>query len=474
MKKKFVLRFAESCLFLALLCAVVLAAGNVTERKKSRNLFGAFLEDPGQYDVLFFGDSRFMNGMLPLDMWEDYGVAGYNLSCYGNTMPVSYWSMMNAFDYAVPELVVIAVNGIDEEKKITFASGDVHTALDFWPLSPTKARAVDDLLYDPDDPDFKDDNGDLYRDLKWEFLFSLGKYHSRWSELTKDDFAWQNPGGRGGEMLIDVLSYWDYDIIDEEEYAEEFGYGYSYLRAMIEECQSRGVDVMLLNMPALPMINEQKHANTVRSVADEYGIDYVDLSRLDCVVDYTVDCYDQQPHLNVSGSQKMTTYLGSYIKERYGLPDHRGEARYQDWGRQLEAYLDQKMKTMLAQQKLSSILMLLHDRDYDFRLWLSGDSPVYYDEQAILLMHNIARERVLYGEEYSKWSNSMYPLEIFDEALWEGAPYYLSRIDGEAAECMGEAAEQMAANAFESHHSAAVVIEVIDRRTGSPIGQMRF
>jgi len=42
-------------------------------------LFGGFLEEPGLYDVLFFGDSQFMNSMLPMELWAEYGIAGYNL-----------------------------------------------------------------------------------------------------------------------------------------------------------------------------------------------------------------------------------------------------------------------------------------------------------------------------------------------------------------------------------------------------------
>ena len=71
-----------------------------------------FLEEPEAYDVLFLGDSRFMNGMLPLEIWEDYGIAGYNLSCHGSSLPVTYWSLCNALDYAQPKLVVIAVDGV--------------------------------------------------------------------------------------------------------------------------------------------------------------------------------------------------------------------------------------------------------------------------------------------------------------------------------------------------------------------------
>ena len=156
MKKKTWLRVLESCVFVVLACAVLAGATRVLERKASRNQFGPFLDDPQQYDVLFFGDSHFVNSLFPMELWKDYGIAGYNLACYGNTMPANYWSMMNALDYADPEVVVVAVNGVQKDLKVTGSSSDLHTALDFYPLSRTKARAIEDLM---DDPYAADDDG---------------------------------------------------------------------------------------------------------------------------------------------------------------------------------------------------------------------------------------------------------------------------------------------------------------------------
>ena len=175
-------------------------------------------------------------------------------------------------------------------------------ATDFWPLTVNKARMLDDLLDDPEDPDFKDAEGSLYRELKGEFLFPLGKYHSRWHELTKDDFSRRRSYVKGGESLVGVYPIWDYELVDEENYAEEIGYSYAYLRRSIEECQRRGIDVLLIHLPNPQIINSQRHANTARSIADEYGIDFVDATSLDSIVDYAVDCYDPDPHLNLSGT----------------------------------------------------------------------------------------------------------------------------------------------------------------------------
>ena len=474
MKKKTWRNALEACVFCLLLIAVIFGASKLLERKRSRDLFGGFLEEPELYDVLFFGDSQFMNGMIPMEMWEDYGIAGYNLACYGNVLPISYWTMINALDYAQPKLVVLAVNGLNEAHKVSNYSGDLHTAMDFWPLTANKARMIEDLLYDPEDPDFTDVEGNRYRDLKWEFYFTLGKYHSRWSELSPADFAQRLPYVKGGESLVGVTPIMDYELVNENDYAEESGYAYSYLRAAIEECQRRGIEVLLVHMPAPEYVNSQRHANTVGSIAQEYGIGFVDTTYLDSIVDYAVDCFDREPHLNTSGTLKMTDFLGSYLQAHYDLPDRRSDVRYAHWHEQLDAYKSAKLDTLRAQEELSNVLMLLNDQDVDVRMMIKPEAPVYYDDTDILLVHNIARERVLAGEEYDKWSSFMYPLEGFDLALAQQQPYYLYRSGETLLEYTGEAATSAALETFGQEGEWTVAIEVIDRRNGQTAAQMRF
>lgn len=467
-------RIAEATIFFVLLVTAVFVVSRVVERKQSRDLFAGFLEEPEAYDVLFFGDSQFMNGMLPMEMWEDYGIAGYNLSCYGNVMPTTYWSIINALDYATPKLVVLSINGLNEVHKVSNYSGDLHTAIDFWPLTPNKVRMIEDLLYDPEDPDFSDVSGYVYRELKPEFYFKLGKYHSRWSELTWNDFKTRPDYVKGGELLVGLMPIMDYELVNENAFAEEGGYSYSYLRAAIEECCKRGIEVLLVHMPAPQYIDSQKHANTVRSIAEEYEIGFVDTTYMDSIVDYAVDCCDAEPHLNVSGALKMTAFLSSYIHDHYELPDRRDEVSYLHWNKQLDDYKDMKMELICDQEELDYVLMLLHDRDFDVRIAIGPKAIRNFDEQRIILMHNIVRERVLSGEEFEKWSNFMYPLREFETAVYDESAYFLHKQEGGFVEWIGEAAHMQALETFERFEEGDIMIEIIDRRHGKPVKQLCF
>ena len=47
-------------------------------------------------------------------------------------------------------------------------------------------------------------------------------------------------------------------------------------------------------------------------------------------MDYSKDMSDGG-HLNFSGNYKFTNYFGSILKEKYDIPDHRGDKNYISW-----------------------------------------------------------------------------------------------------------------------------------------------
>ncbi len=472
MKKKLLL-VLESCAFVALALGLLIGLTNLTERKAGRNQFGPFLKDPQAYDVLFFSDSRLVNAVFPMELWDDYGIASYNLACYGTTLPVTHWSILNALDYASPKVVVLATNGVSNPDKAMSNSSEAHTALDFFPLTRNKARAIEDLM---SDPKAVDEDGNRYVDMKWEYYFPLGKYHSRWHELTPEDWKGGTPGVQNGaEIMVDVAYEEPYEIIEEDLYAEQTGVGYIYLRRIIETCQSRGIEVLLVNLPYHPAPEIlQRHANTVGSIAEEYGVGYVDFVRLDSVVDYAVDCYDLYAHLNVSGGLKVTDYLGRYMVDHYGLEDRRQDPAYAPWADRREAYMAHKKQLLGEQTELEHALLLLHDFDYDVRVALAPDSPVYFSDTAIMLMHNIPREHVYEESQYAMASSAMYPLAVFDEAIWDNAPYFLSTDGGVTTELAGEEAVMAAQAVFGARAGAGACLQAVDRRTGELVAQMIF
>ena len=499
MKRKKLFRVIEGAAFCALLVCVIAALSWGLERKASVSRLGPFIERAGEFDVLFVGDSHVVNDVFPMELWRDYGIASYNIASYGNTMPVTYWTVMNALDYADPKLIVIGVMDVDAHYKLTGSSSDVHTAFDGYPLSLTKIRAIEDLMADSYETD---DDGNYYADMRWEYYFTLGKYHTRWNELRMSDFGYEPNRMKGAQMAIGVANPNDYELIDGSLASSEETTGFDYLKKLIVECQDRGIGVLLVHLPYPATQAQQEAANAVYYVAQDYGVDYIDFVYLDQVVDYQTDCYDPYSHLNPSGALKVTDYLGRYISQTFEIPDRREDAGYAAWEKDYEDYLQYRQKMLRDQGDLRSVLMLLHDASLSACISIAPGSDAYRDEKVLRLLQNIAREHVFEDDEEVKWADSLMPLERLDGAAERQDAYFLLvdrggdaliteragetdeafetsfgtlryRMDGEGASLLREDGSDCFASA-QGKSALGIQMLIVDDRTRETVAAMRF
>lgn len=425
--KKNVLRAVKVLIFCAILVALIVGASVLLERKESREKLTPFYERAAQTDVLLLGDSHMLSAVYPLELWRDYGITAYNLASYNNTLPVSYWLLCCALDVCSPRVVIVDINDISCFSRVSTRSGDVHTALDGVPLGRTKLAAIDDLMSDPEEID---ENGNRYPDLKAEFIFPLALYHARWSELKPEDIRPEYSRYLGAQMQINVAEPAEYDLIGDA--VGEQGYGFVYLRRIVEACRTRGIDVVFTNVPYPPAgENDQPYANAVYYTAEELGVEYIDFVYMDQIVDYTTDCYDANSHMNPSGARKVTDYLGQVLSDYYDVPDHRGDTAYALWDSDYDAYVGDKVQLLREQTGIENFLMMLHDSDFSACVAISADSAIREDARLVQLLQNIGR-RHLYEEDTfdSVFADGLMPLERLEEAGEQGEAY-LAVIDRE-------------------------------------------
>ena len=428
-------RLLSAAAFLAVLILLFAGLNRVFEYKGSREKLTPFFERAEQLDVLFFGDSHTCSAIYPMELWADYGIAAYNLSNYNLTIPISYWVMRNALRVCQPEVVVLDVNQVWEQAKLCASSSDMHTALDGLPMSRTKLEALFDLT---DDPLLTDDKGQRYQDLRSEFIFPLIKYHTRWNDLTMQDLKPHYNQELGGERNIAVALPAAYEITAST--ADEQGFGFIYLRRFIEDCQSRGIRVLLTNLPyPCPNNNEEQlYTNAVVYTAEEYGIEYLDFVYMDQIVDYSTDCYDDASHLNPSGAWKVTDFIGQHLSQTYGLPDHRGEAAYSSWDSDYAAYRARKLESLRQEPDPYAFLMLLSDPSFSTILLLPENSAAYTDSSAMQLLQNAGRRHLLYADtNEAVWSDALMPLEQITQPVGESYLAVIDRGSGTIGECVG-------------------------------------
>jgi hypothetical protein len=96
---------------------------------------------------------------------------------------------------------------------------------------------------------------------------------------------------------------------------------------------------ILVSSPSTKNWNFKKH-NCINQYAKQHSLSYLDmnLSVEEMDINWNEDSKDGGDHLNLKGAQKATTFLGSWLKNKLELPDHRAEESYQPWNTQLEKY----------------------------------------------------------------------------------------------------------------------------------------
>lgn len=376
-------RIAGSLIVIVLLCYILSALSPIVREKNQWCRKPTFLENCDDINVLFLGTSHAVNAIFPMELWGEYGIASYNMAGHGNTIPNSYWVMMNALDYAEPKLIVLDCSGISSPQKTS--DSYLHWSMDCFKLSKNKIHAINDLF-----PDMS---------KRIEYLWDFSLYHSRWNDITREDFEEQQYIHYGGEPRIDVVipnKIKNITTITKEPFET---YGTEYLRKIIDECQSRGIAILLTYLPFPAVEFQLNESLVVRDIANEYGINYINFLETN-IVDYSTDCYDTDSHLNPSGAEKITNYIGSYIKSKYQIEDKRRNEQFQDWNENYELYKSYKIDTIKEQTNLATYLMLLRNKDISLCLYIKGNSDILNDEQIYNLIDNtsIYQELILLNQ----------------------------------------------------------------------------
>lgn len=304
--------FTGGLLLLLLLVSFVLMPKGNGEKSGFlyRDAKGIIAEPADTVDVLFLGDSEVYATISPMQLWEEQGITSYDCSTGGQRLFDTLALLKTALQNQKPDLVVLETNA-------TFRKFSI---------------------------------GEVAYNKAGEFL-SVFTYHDRWKwfkpkELfQKKDFSWTSDL-KGFRLNTEVQAasksrYKDYMKADKDFKAIPEK-NVSYIDAIRQVCKDHGIRFMLLSTPSSKNWDMKKH-NTIADLAEKRDLSFVDLNleQEEIGIDWETDTKDKGDHLNLYGAQKVTTYLGKYLKETYDLKDHRGEDGYDNWDNCLNRYQKQ-------------------------------------------------------------------------------------------------------------------------------------
>ena len=315
----------------------VLMPKYVSEAQDGR-LIAEYYDSAQNHDVVFVGDCEVYENISPVTLWQEYGISSYVRGSPQQLIWHSYYLMEETLQYEKPEAFVFNVLSMKYGEPQSEAYN--RLALDGMKWSASKAASINASMTEEED--------------FITYLFPLLRFHSRWSELTAEDFEYafqETPqlSINGYLMRIDV------DGVEELRTGRELAdYSFAdvcweYLDKMRLLCEENGVELILMKAPTnTPQWYwYEEWDQQIEAYAQEHGLRYYNFLEVtdEIGLDYTTDTYDQGGHLNLSGAEKLSAYFGAILRDELGLTGHKGEAEYEEIWQELTAQYEQIRQT---------------------------------------------------------------------------------------------------------------------------------
>lgn len=399
-------KIISSIVFVILLALAIGKCADVLEYKEARKKYIPFFESKTNFDVVFLGTSHMQNHVLPMEMWDKYGIASYNWGYYNCTPAENYYLIQDIIKYTSPKVVVIDIHGIvdyddfNNGKYRTDRIEQQHVQFDELPLSRSKIEASQDVFDDYDDNE----------DFIWNFIM----YHNRWSELGQSDFDYEITTEKGSHFL-NGLGRVNFVPISSDQKIEINSVCYPYFLKTLEYCNQQNIQVLCTCNPYATNKTQQRVANTMVDVIKNYpNCQYVNMLN-ENILDFNTDIYSDDSHLNYSGALKTTLWLGQYLSENYSLTDYSDN---ESWNTDYMLYYEYKVSILKSQKLLVNYLVQLVDTDFSVSAEIY-DSNLMNSDRLMLLFDNADISPVLSSTESGYCAKLIITSQITGEIVEE-------------------------------------------------------
>lgn len=316
------IKFMTSVIIISLIFARL---GNVLAANYDGNqsMISFYQMERDTVDVMFYGSSHIYTGVNTAELWDDYGIAGYNLAGSVQTLWNTYYNIEETLKYQSPQMLVVDLYGIliqDEYR----ASSNVIKNVSSMRFSLNKIKNVWNSV--PHE----------------EFLSCLASYpltHDSYREVKQGNYDREinNIGGKWYKGYKPSYGVTKYNTLPKLENIQEKKMptekNIKYLDKITQLAQKHQIQLAFIIVPYEGITDEERKLyNWVKDYAEENDILFLDgnLNLAAMGFDPVTD-YAEASHLNYYGSCKFTEYLGKWLIDNCNLEDHRGEPKWDSW-----------------------------------------------------------------------------------------------------------------------------------------------
>lgn len=287
----------------------------IPERNKS--IYAIQREPEGTIDILVLGDSLSYSSVSPMSLWNRHGYAAFVCGQPGQDMNESEKMLRIALETQSPKVVILETNAFFQDR--------------------LRGRTLNDTM-----------------DALLNYYLPLFRGHDVWKSLVmKKEYAEMGYAKyKGYPFRSDAKPYKNGEYMKKTDKTAKLpDKNVEHLQSIMDMCRDCGADLILLGTPSPSNYNYSIH-NAIAEYADKQRLTYLDMNLItdEIGIDWNTDTLDKGDHLNLSGAERVTEYLGRYLSENYSLTDHRGDATYDQWTKVAAEY-DEKASKKLKEMR---------------------------------------------------------------------------------------------------------------------------
>lgn len=318
----------RTAIFLVLLAAAMFYTLYVLSPKYDYGMCSMdnlYRQPDNSVDVLVVGTSVAYAGVNTNVLYEEYGIAAYDLCSAEQPFWISYYALREALKTQTPKLILLDTKPALYDRDYTSSGRIIMSTYGIRSLENRIGAIRACVASDAE---------------ALEYLLMFPVLHSKYDSVTAEDFIYPlTNGGRGqdwkGYIEEDAVEFhrkptFTWNSVRQNLNAREE----EYARKIFALAQEENIPMMLITLPNPDYASEHMYVNALYSIAAEYGITGINYNDPDLHygLRYSTDFADWQ-HLNVKGSMTLSRQLGADLRALFDLPDRRGNAAYESYQR---------------------------------------------------------------------------------------------------------------------------------------------
>lgn len=311
------IQFIFKCILLVITACLLMTYFSIVLRPKyyeapddmTNKTEGFYALEKKSLDVLFLGSSHSYYAFNPAILWKKTGAYSYVFA--GECQPFSqtYYYLKQAIKTQTPQVIVLDVFGLLESSKACQTDGIYKKNSEGLRNEIYRAQSLKEISD---------------KSLKLDYLLDLRLYHSRWNEMTLNDFKFPfekhfNPffgwtmGYPESDKKIERDTYYQTETVKPDEI------NLQYLDKIIDLCRKKHLPLLLVKTPFYVTQQEYNMLQYIKQYTQSKGIQFIDFNDLYEEMNFHFDQDGDIWHTNIRGSTKLMNKLIEVLKRDYHL-----------------------------------------------------------------------------------------------------------------------------------------------------------